>query len=114
MACTVYPDEVMSECPEALPVIDALLLRLREHGPSPEGYQVKTLGKRLGGLWQINLKVSKRQVRILYAPFGQQIVLFRIHKKGSPQEQQRAYEVAVERKSEFEEVLKRLERGSNA
>ena len=109
----VYPDEVTAECPEALHVIDALLLNFTRHGPSPDGYSVKTLGKEFGGLWQINLKVQKRQVRVLYAPYGQQIVLFRIHKKGSPQEQRRAYGLAIQRKREFEAEKERAEREKN-
>jgi hypothetical protein len=110
---SVYPGEVDSECPEARELIDALILNFKRHGPSPDGYGVKTLGKKLGGLWQINLRAERRQVRVLYAPYGQQIVLFRIHKKSSPQEQRRAYELAVTRKSEFEAVRKDAEREKN-
>src|SRR5690348_14573966 len=88
---TVYPGEVDEECPEARPVIDVLISVMGRDGPSPEVYRVKTLGKKNGGLWQINLKVDGRQIRILYAPYGKDIVIFRIHKKGSPQEQERAY-----------------------
>jgi hypothetical protein len=110
---SVYPDEVTSECSEAREVIDALILNLKRRGPSPDGYAVKTLGKDWGGLWQINLKVEKRQVRVLYAPYGQRIVLFRIHKKGSPQEQRRAYELAARRKREYEAEQERAEREKN-
>jgi hypothetical protein len=110
---SVYPGEVDSECPEAREIIDALILNFTRHGPSPDGYGVKTLGKRMGGLWQINLRVQKRQVRVLYAPYGNQIVLFRIHKKGSPQEQRRAYELAIQRKHEFEAAKEKSERGTN-
>src|SRR5258707_10881607 len=92
---SVYPDEVTAECPEAQHVIDVLLLNFARHGPSPDGYSIKTLGKEFRGLWQINLKVQRRQVRVLYAPYGQQIVLFRIHKKGSPQEQRRRSRLAL-------------------
>lgn len=99
---TVYPGEVRAECPEAEPTIDVLLGKMAAEGPSPEGYGFKPLGKKRDGLWQINLKVAQRQVRILYAPYGQAIVLFRIHKKGSPQEQERAYELAQRRKREYE------------
>jgi hypothetical protein len=99
---TVYPGEIDSECPEAREVIDALLLNMRAQGTSPPGYEVKTLGKQKDGLWQLNLKVKKRQIRLLYAPYGQAIVLFRIHKKGSPQEQNRAYNLAMKRKREYE------------
>jgi hypothetical protein len=107
----VYPGEVNAECPEALEIIDALIRNFRRRGPSPDGYGVKTLGKQLSGLWQINLKVEKRQVRVLYAPYVELIVLFRIHKKGSPQEQRRAYELAGQRKRAFE--AERKEREAN-
>ncbi|SRR6266851_485100 len=103
---TVYPGEVDRECPEAKPLIDTLIRRLTADGPSPDGYRVKTLGANMGGLWQINLKVRRRQVRVLYAPYGQTIVLFRIHRKGSPEEQDRAYELAKTRKHEYE-LIKR-------
>jgi hypothetical protein len=111
---TVYPGEVDGECPEAREVIDALILRLRTQGPSPVGYRVKTLGAKMGGLWQINLKVEKRQIRVLYAPYGPTIVLFRIHKKGSPQEQTRAYTLATERKREYDATKKAVDRRSHA
>jgi hypothetical protein len=117
---SIYPGEVDSECPEAKEVIDVLLLNFREQGPSPDGYQVKALGKKKEGLWQINLKVEKRQVRVLYAPYKQTIILFRIHKKSSPQEQNQAYELAKKRKREYEaevkkreEALKRVSNGRN-
>jgi hypothetical protein len=90
------------ECPEAKAVIAVLLQKFRDCGPSPPGYAVKTLGRQNHGLWQVNLKIKKRQIRVLYAPYHQMIVLFRIHKKGSPQEQERAYELAGNRKREFE------------
>lgn len=106
---TVYPDEINAECPEAREVIDVLIRNMRTQGPSPEGYAVKTLGKNHSGLWQINLKVAKRQVRVLYAPHGKTIVLFRIHKKSSPQEQTRAYKLAASRKDDYEKLLKKAE-----
>jgi len=102
---TVWPDEVEKECPEAKPDISVLLLKMKEFGPKPEGYKLKTLGKAKAGLWQINLKVQKKQIRILYGPYGKDIVLFRIHKKSSPQEQDRAYELASKRKRDFEAMI---------
>jgi hypothetical protein len=98
----VYPGEVEQECPEAKAVVIVLIQQMRLQGPSPQNYAVKTLGAKVGGLWQINLKVEKRQIRVLYAPYGTTIVLFRIHKKSSPQEQQRAYRIAMKRKLEYE------------
>ncbi len=103
---SVYPGEIDSECPEARVEIDVLISQMRELGPSPDGYAFKPLGKKRGGLWQINLKVEKRQIRVLYAPYKQTIVIFRIHKKGSPQEQDRAYELATKRKSEYERCVR--------
>jgi hypothetical protein len=107
---TVHPREPEDECPEAMEDIAVLILELGRQGPSPEGYNVKNLGKAKDGLWQINLKVEKRQVRILYAPYGSMIVLFRIHKKGSTQEQQRAYKLASARKREYEAKRKEEEK----
>jgi hypothetical protein len=109
---SVYPDEVQAECPEAMAVIDTFIRAMAQSGPSPPGYNVKTLGAKLGGLWQLNLKVQKRQVRLLYAPYGQTIVLFRIHKKGSPQEQSRAYALARRRTSEYEIARRMNDDGS--
>jgi hypothetical protein len=102
---SVYPGEVNRECPEGLAVVDALIGRLQTQGPSPDGYAVKTLGKKRAGLWQINLKVQKRQIRVLYAPYKDIIVLFRIHKKSSQQEQEQAYQLAAKRKLEYETAL---------
>jgi hypothetical protein len=82
---------------------------MEQQGPSPPGYSFKNLGKSKGSLWQINLKVKTRQVRVLYAPYKDRIVLFRIHKKSSAAEQQRAYALAMKRKAEYEEKMKALE-----
>jgi phage-related protein len=100
----VYPGE-LGEFPEAVADIDVALSALRNHGPQPDGYAFKALGKTKGGLWQINLRAKGRQIRILYAPYGGMIVIFRIHKKSSPQEQQRAYELAMSRKKQAERVM---------
>jgi hypothetical protein len=105
---SVYPGEVDEECPEARGVIDVLILRMGREGPSPKGYSVKNLGKRMEGLWQINLRVG-RQVRILYAPYELAIVIFRIHKKGSSQEQKRAYDSAKRRKQEYDNLRKQVQ-----
>lgn len=110
---SVYPREVRDECPEAEADIAILIRVMRAQGPRPEIYSFKPLGKKRGGLWQINLKIEKRQIRILYAPYGSTIVLFRIHKKSSPQEQERAYELAMRRKSEFEEAHRKSRREKN-
>jgi hypothetical protein len=101
---TVYPGDI-AEFPEARAAIDVALNEMRRQGPSPAGYQVKNLGKAKHFLWQLNLKVANRQLRILYAPYKNLIVVFRIHKKSSPQEQQREYTTAMNRKKQAERVL---------
>ena len=102
---SVYPDEV-EEFPEAKAAIDVALRELMVQGPSPLGYNFKNLGKHKAYLWQINLKINKRQIRILYAPYSKVIVIFRIHKKGSGQEQQLAYKLAMKRKQQAEESMR--------
>jgi hypothetical protein len=101
---SVYPTEI-EEFPEAREAIDAALNEMRLQGPSPLGYHVKNLGRSKNFLWQLNLKVQKRQIRILYAPYKNTIVVFRIHKKSSPQEQQDAYIVAMNRKKQAERLI---------
>ena len=102
----VYPDGT-EEFPEAGADTDTALRELQRQGPSPLGYHVKSLGKTKNGLWQLNLKVQCNQIRILYAPYKDFIVVFKIHKKGSPREQQAAYQVATARKKAVENLLKR-------
>jgi hypothetical protein len=102
---TVYPAEVLSECPEAMEIIDVMIREMCEQGPRPDGYHVKTLGKAHGGLGQINLRANGEHVRVVFAPYGKDIVLFRVHKKLSPQEQKRAYQLAVKRKAEYEKLV---------
>jgi hypothetical protein len=101
----VYPNET-EEFPEAGADIDAALLELHRQGPSPLGYHVKNLGKTKNGLWQLNMKVQRKQIRILYAPYKGFIVIFKIHKKSSPQEQQAAYQVAMARKKAADNLMK--------
>lgn len=103
---TVYPDELLDECSEAAAIVDVFISEMRRQGPMPLGYSVKNLGGDLDGLWQLNLKVRGRQIRILYAPYKDIITLFRIHKKSSTQEQNRAYRLAKKRKREYEEIMK--------
>jgi hypothetical protein len=102
----VYPKEVR-DMPDAHVAIATALHALRTRGPYLEEYGYKNLGKAKGSLWQINFKViaTKRQVRILYAPYHQTIIVFMIHKKSSSQEQQRAYERAADRKRQAERII---------
>lgn len=100
---TVFPGEV-DDFKEALPALTVLLMQMQAGGPSPLGYQVKNLGAKLNGLWQVNIRVDRRQIRVLFAPYSDHIVVFHIHKKSSPQEQQRAYATAKARKTDFERI----------
>lgn len=101
----VYPGEC-AEFPDAQADIDVALRALQRDGPQSEEFSFKTLGKAKGYLWQINLKVRKKQIRILYAPYNRtMIIVFHIHKKSSPQEQQRAYEKAMRRKSQADQII---------
>jgi hypothetical protein len=109
----VYPGEVQAECPEAMAQIDVLIRAMQRQGPAPAGFAIKALGQKMDGLWQVNMKVEKRQVRILFVPYGSDIVWFRIHKKSSPQEQQRAYALARRRKRDYENAQKQQKAQSN-
>jgi hypothetical protein len=100
----VYPKEAL-EFPDAKEAIDVALRDLAKYGPAPDGHAFKPLGEKKGNLWQINIRVLGRQIRILYSPYGDVIVIFRIHKKSSPQEQQREYELAMKRKREAERIV---------
>ncbi len=102
---TVYPREA-DQFPECMAAIDHALRQLRDEGPSLEIYGAKNLGKRNDYLWQINLRVNRKQIRVLYAPYNRMIVVFRIHQKSSPQEQRAAYTTASRRKREAELRMK--------
>jgi hypothetical protein len=91
--------------PEAKPNIDAALRALAKFGPMREEYGAKNLGQSKGGLWQLGFKVNRKQIRILYAPYKDVIVIYCIHPKTSPQEQERAYERAMKRKREAERKM---------
>jgi transcriptional regulator with XRE-family HTH domain len=102
---SVYPKEA-NDLPEAKPEIDAALRALGRSGPQLEEYGAKCLGQSQDGLWQLSFKVNRKQIRILYAPYDDVIVVFRIHPKTSPQEQQRAYALARDRKKQAERRMK--------
>lgn len=86
-------------------VIDVLLSKMRSDGPNPPGYKSKHHGKQFAYIWQINLKVDQRQIRILYAQYGLYIVILHIHKKSSPQEQTAGYAAAVARKKTVDKIM---------
>lgn len=102
---SVYPGEA-DEIPDAKVDIDVALNSLKQFGPQRAEYGAKNLGKQKAYLWQINFKVNRKQIRILYAPYAEAIVVFRIHTKTSPQEQKHAYELAVKRKKHVDLLVK--------
>lgn len=85
--------------------IDVLLNMMRSEGPKPPGYKWKYHGKKFSYIWQINLKVERRQIRILYVSIGLYIVILHIHKKSSPQEQTAGYATAVRRKKAMDQLM---------
>lgn len=104
---SVYPREA-DDLPDEKPDIDAALRALSRFGPQREEYGAKCLGQGQDGLWQLGFKVNRKRIRILYAPYGDVIAIFRIHPKTSPQEQERAYALARDRKKQAERRMKEL------
>jgi len=108
----VYPGEVDPTW-SAGPVIDVFLNEVRKHGPAPLGYNTKHHGKKMLYIWQLNLKIKGRQIRVLYGQYDNIIVFLHFHKKSSAQEQRAGYKIAVERKKEVGVIMGRLGQGSN-
>ena len=55
------------------------------------------------GINQVNIKVNKEQIRILFSVYDKNIVVWRVFKKTSPQIEHRAYELALSRKKQAEQ-----------
>jgi phage-related protein len=105
-----WSDSVQRKEIEGLPLdasnaVLVMLRTMRRDGPKPSGYKIKPLAKRLHGLSQANLKVNKEQIRVLFSVYGQRIVVLHVFKKTSPQAEQRAYQLALDRKKTVENVL---------
>jgi len=101
----VYPGE-LGQFQSPLADIDMALQTLKADGTRTEIYSVKNLGKLKEYLWQLNLRSDGQQIRILFAPYNKMIVVFLIHKKSSPEEQQRAYKLAMKRKRQLDNEMK--------
>lgn len=108
----VYPGEI-DKVWAADVAIDVCLNEIKQHGPAPHGYSTKHLGKKMRYIWQLNMKIKGRQIRILYAQYDKIIVLLRIHKKSSPQEQQADYSLAISRKREVDAIMSSSGKGSD-
>ena len=112
-----WPASVSRKEIESLPAsaragVKLALSELARFGPNPSVRSVKNLGKKNDGLWQLSLKVDREQIRLLYFPWRNRIiVLVSAFKKTSPQLQQREYEAAVARKKEAERRLRDGEEG---
>lgn len=106
-----WPGSVFKEIAD-LPVAaeTAVLVMLREmrvSGPMPEEYNIKPLRGHLHGLKQVNLKINREQIRVLFSIYGQQIVVLHVFKKTSPQIETRGYEKALDRKAQLEDMMRR-------
>ena len=108
----VYPGEIDVTWNAAV-TIDVFLNEVMSQGPAPLGYKTKHHGKAMRSIWQLNLKVKGRQIRVLYAQYDKVIVLLHIHKKSSPQEQQAGYALAIARKKETDAIMGGSGKGSN-
>lgn len=108
-----WPASIKKDEIDALPVAAAtavlVMLRvMRERGPRPEEYNVKPLSGRLHGLNQVNMKINKEQIRVLFSVYDKfQVVVFHVFKKTSPQIEQRGYDKALGRKRQAELFMAR-------
>lgn len=83
-----------------------MLRAMRSNGPMPEEYSVKPLRAHLHGIKQVNLKIKREQIRVLFMTAGQQIVVLHVFKKTSPQVETRGYEKALDRKAQVDEMMR--------
>lgn len=105
-----WPDSVSRKEINDLPTgaraeVKVALRELQRFGPSPPARTVKNLGKAKDGLWQLNLKVNREQIRLLYFPWGGRIIVVLSVFKKTSKLQQREYETAMQRKKEAERRL---------
>src|SRR5438132_9811885 len=105
-----WPPGVQRDEIEALPVgaqaaIAVMFREMRRRGPRPEEYRVKPLSRQLRGLNQVNLKINREQIRLLFSVYATRIVIFHVFRKTSPQVEQRGYDKALARKKSAESVM---------
>lgn len=111
-----WPGSVQKKEIQALPLdaetaVMVMLQEMMKRGPILDEYHTKRLSKNLHGLLQVNLKINREQIRVLYFVEGAQIVVVHVFKKTSPQVEQRGYALALERKKAAELILKDDEDG---
>lgn len=102
---SVQKDEIDKLPTDAVAAILVLFREMRKRGPKLEEYKYKPLPKHLHGLSQINMKINNEQIRILFAVYGQCIVILCAFKKTSPQIEKRAYQNALARKKAAESLM---------
>lgn len=102
---SVRKSEIGKLPPDAEVAILVMLRAMRLRGAWLEEYTIKPLPGRLHGLNQVNMKVNGEQIRVLFSVYGQCIVVYRAFKKTSPQIEQRAYDIALNRKNAAEQIL---------
>ncbi|WOH55296.1 type II toxin-antitoxin system RelE/ParE family toxin [Bradyrhizobium sp. BWC-3-1] len=83
-----------------------MLREMRSSGPMPEEYKVKPLRSHLHGIKQVNMKINREQIRVLFMTTGPQIVLLHVFKKTSPQIETRGYDKALDRKAQVDEMMR--------
>src|SRR5688500_3359629 len=106
-----WPDSVQQKeigglSTDAAAAVMVMLRTMRKEGPWPRAYKIKPLKKRLHGINQVNLKINKEQIRVLYSVSSAQIVLLHVFHKTSAQLEQRGYDLALKRKKTAEAILK--------
>ena len=97
----------INELPEDAAVAILVWLRaMARNGPILEEYKTKRLSDHLHGLIQLNMKINKEQIRVLYFVRSTQIVIVHAFKKTSPQIETKGYEVALDRMNTAKQVLR--------
>lgn len=103
---SVQTGEIDSLPLDAANAIMVLLRLMRTDGPKPKGYKIKPLPGKWHGLDQVNMKINKEQIRMLFSVYARKIVVFSAFKKTSPQIEKRMYQRALDRKKTAEIMLR--------
>ena len=104
-----WPSSIQNEV-EELPTeakasVLVMLRGMSQRGPWLPEYKIKPLPRHLHGLNQVNLRNKKEQIRVLFFVSGNMVVIVRVFKKTSPQEEQQAYKLAAARMRTAKAIL---------
>lgn len=80
-----WPPSVQKDEIDALPTaasvaIMVMFREMRSRGHRPGEYKIKPLAKKLRGLNQVNMKINREQIRVLFSVYGNRIVVFHVFK----------------------------------